>query len=113
MVRPSDFAGLVVDRFEYPFGPPAAIIAAPAFRLVVRIVEVINTEGSRRIDVEQSRLRTETSRRPICRAILVRRHQRTIELWLFFGVGDGLSFGVCSLCPIRFYELRTEDTPAV
>src|SRR5580765_5107337 len=32
-VRPSDFAGLIVDGFQHAFGPSAAIVATPAFGL--------------------------------------------------------------------------------
>src|SRR5436190_1831813 len=45
LVAPLHLAGLVVDCLEHRFGVAAAVGAAPALRVVARIVDVIHAVG--------------------------------------------------------------------
>ena len=72
LVAPANLPGLVIDRLHHAFGKSTAIVSAPAFRLVVIVVDVVHAARARGVDVEQAGIGTETRRRPVVRAALVR-----------------------------------------
>ena len=108
-------SGLVVDRLQHRLGPSAAIVAAPALRLLVVLVlvEVVHAEAARGVRVEQTRSRAEARWRPVLSAALIRRHERTVGLRLLRRVGNRLALRVHALRPVRLDVLAAEDVPAV
>jgi len=109
LVAPANCAGLIIDGLQHGFGPASAIVASPAFRLLIVVEYVIHAEAARGVDVEQPCVGTETRRRPVRCAGLVRRHQSAVNLRLLRGVRDRLAFGVDALRPIRLDELLGDD----
>src|SRR5580692_591652 len=80
LMTPLHLACFVVDRLDHRLTPAAAIVAAPAFGLVTRVVNIINAKRTCRADIEKTGVRVVSRGRPVRGAALVRRDQRAVEL---------------------------------
>src|SRR5947208_11692510 len=99
-MTPADLPCLVVDGLQHRFAPSTAIIAAPTFRLLRIVIDVIHAESSSRIHIEQTRLWAEARRRPVRCTRLVRGDERPIRLWLLCWIRNRLPFGIQTLGPV-------------
>ena len=94
LVAPANLAGLGIDRLHHGFGITAAIVAAPSFRLVVFVVQIVNAPGAGSVGVEQAGIGAITRRRPVDRATLIRRDERAVRLGLLRWIQARLSLGI-------------------
>src|SRR5437868_1713295 len=112
-MTPSNLAGFVVERLQHGLPAPAAIVAAPTFGFFGVVEDVVFTERAARVDVEQTCCGTETRRRPIGCAALIRRNERAIDLRLLGRIGNWLALGVNAFCPIGLDEFGSRDVGPV
>ena len=101
LMRPLRFPRLIVNRRQERLLPSPAIIPAPTFRFVFRVVEVIHAVSIRRIHIEQPRFRIKRRRLPVRRATLIRTHQSPVQLRFLRRIRNRLTLRIHALRPVR------------
>src|SRR5439155_25494634 len=98
---------LVVDRAqEVPGIPGAALGCAVALRMRVRVGQVEHCIRLRCADIDQTGVRIETRRLPICGAARAWRNQNARDLRVLFGIANRLSLRIDTFIPVGRLQVR-------
>ena len=90
-MRPADFAGLSVKRFENRVRPQILALTGIALRRYIGIREIEKTVAALSVHVKQPGLGIEARGKPIGATTARDVQQRAIGLRIFVGIGDRLA----------------------